>query len=773
MNIEFCMQPMIKRFLWVLLLTLGLQTSWAYSTGGPIGNAGDAWQQPVIGYGLGGDLNAPKNLGEEYRRNTPVMYYAFDAAFLDDGAFGLQGASSVDAAFAILNSLTNVDTYSKQLNEFSLETRNINYQAQALGLFDLKSETLGLMMEQLGLADPVRYTWTLHDRLHVGPVGCPVGMEYLVVQRNYDYISSPLNQIQYSAYVNDTLYSYQIVEACTGPPPLALAVPFSVDPLADTYSPVASFISGSIYWGDYYTGLTRDDVAGLRYLLSTNNINWETPSANALLIQTNTSFPILFPVSNTNSGGFVIGGIAYGTSSYGNLLTFAKTNNLAAVQAAYPGLQATLVSSYNAIVTVTNIISYFTNYIGEAIGAPPHLITRKIPTQTFVTYYYYTFDNIITNIYSATTTSKLQTITVAPLNGAPVGSPLATNVTTKTVKSNVPSGEFFILPPQSPCGLDIINSLVFTNYTTNIITSTTATNGTTGTNSANSYSQIMVTPSIAHVYNINPVTCSTADAITGLYRGIGNIKFIRADFDSLLGQTWRPVTNDYSMVLITTNSKPATQFFRRIVTQPDFLFTAQDLATSPSDNIIGSALGARSLSFDQINAGNGLAGPGTINTPQVITYNKVGPTYFNSFGDVMDGTPFFTETPGGDLSDLYYATYFVWASFDGSTNAPILYPNGTSIENLQNQILIQITPTSLVDGTAGFAYVPVTFTATGGAFSPPFTWSASGLPDGLTVSPGGTLSGAPTQVGTFDFTLQLQDSLGRTVQWTYTITINP
>ena len=33
----------------------------------------------------------------------------------------------------------------------------MNYQAQALGLFDLKSWTLGVMMEQMGLADPVRY----------------------------------------------------------------------------------------------------------------------------------------------------------------------------------------------------------------------------------------------------------------------------------------------------------------------------------------------------------------------------------------------------------------------------------------------------------------------------------------------------------------------------------------------------------------------------------------------------------------------------------------
>src|SRR5689334_13688386 len=158
------MQQMIKRILAVFLLASGSQTSWAYSYGGPMGNGGDDWQQPIIGYGLPGDLHAPKDTVEGYRRNTPAMYDALDANFLE--YFGPEGATSVDGAYAILNALTNVDKYSKQLSEFPLESRNVNYQAQALGLFDLKSETLGLMMEQLGLADPVRYTWTLHDRLH-------------------------------------------------------------------------------------------------------------------------------------------------------------------------------------------------------------------------------------------------------------------------------------------------------------------------------------------------------------------------------------------------------------------------------------------------------------------------------------------------------------------------------------------------------------------------------------------------------------------------------
>jgi len=58
----------------------------------------------------------PKNLGEEYRRNTPVVYYSFDANFLD--FFGSNGVAAIDSAVAIINSLTNVSQYSEDLAEF-------------------------------------------------------------------------------------------------------------------------------------------------------------------------------------------------------------------------------------------------------------------------------------------------------------------------------------------------------------------------------------------------------------------------------------------------------------------------------------------------------------------------------------------------------------------------------------------------------------------------------------------------------------------------------
>ncbi len=77
------MRHLKKIILLAGVLVFGLTRSvWAFSLGGPIGNGGDAWQVPVIGYGLPGDQNAPKNIGEGFRHNTSTMYFAVDANFV-------------------------------------------------------------------------------------------------------------------------------------------------------------------------------------------------------------------------------------------------------------------------------------------------------------------------------------------------------------------------------------------------------------------------------------------------------------------------------------------------------------------------------------------------------------------------------------------------------------------------------------------------------------------------------------------------------------------
>lgn len=782
-----CMQQINKSILWVFLLASSLQVSWAFSLAGPVGNGGDSWQVQNIGYGPPSDLVAPKNLGEGYRRNIPVMYYTYDANFYD--YFGAEGAASVDAAFAILNSLTNVDQYSSQLSEFPLSARQFNYQAQALQLYDLKSSTLSLMLEQLGLAGSVQYIWTLHWRILPPGGQCPQDEQYWVVQRNFDYFSTPLNQLQYSPYINNTLYNYFIIEVCQNSPVLAQTIPFSDDPLASTRLPVASMSAG---FGGYFTGLSRDDMAGLRYLLRTNNINWESaPSGSVLeLITTNTALPQSFPpsgfafTSSTNATGtnafgfYYFSGDTNGGYGYGDLaafLGFISTNDQAAVQAAYPGVIVSSVTSSNVLATNRTYSYSYTIPKGSSYGADPVLTVTTNYNYYFQPYYTYRFYNVFTN-HVYTNTAKLVNVTVGPAIGSPYGSPVTTNTT--TTYTNVFGGDFFVLPPfqTNVCPLDIIGStsnlLVYTNYLTvtdtNFVTSTNTVNLSNTTYSLNYFTN--------YTFSINPVTCSEPDTnAPGLYQGIGNIKFVRADYDSLLSQYFQPITNYYTMVMVT-NSQAVRQTFRRVVTTPDFLFSAEDILV-PIGSTVANEVYDRNLNFDESFTLPNLAGPGTIIPSTRIAFNKVGPVFFNSPSTGMDGTPYFDQSPLGML-DPFYSDYFVWGSYDGTTNAPIVFPNGTSIDNLENQVLIQVSPTSpLPDGSVDVTYYPppyqIKFTATGGAFTQPYTWSATNLPGGLMLSTDGTLSGTPTQAGTFDFTLKLTDAVGRSVQWLYTITIQP
>jgi len=763
----------------LLLLALGLQGARAFSLAGPIGNGlaghGDTWQTAVIGYGLGGDIVAPKNIGEEYRRNIPVLFYSYNANFLD--FFGSNGVAAVDSAFAIVNNaFTNnptgrtngLDGYSADLREFPDTAQSLNFDAQALGLTDLKSTTMFLLMEQLGLADPDRYVWTLHDRILNAIPGakCPLDELYLVVQRNYDVVNSPLNQIQYSSFINDTLYTYDIEEACTGPNPLALTFPFSVDPFDQVDTALASF---GLNTGGFYTGLTRDDVGGLRYLLTTNNINFETSGTGSLLM--NPGAEELLTSENLS-----------------DLLPFASTNDPALLPGLFPGLIVTGSSNSFTVVCAPNVVSYFTNKNGEPVGSAPSFVVvtnglNCVPQELFAD----TFANVITNgnltnnpgiildnanvhfSFFTNTPAVLQTVTIVPKNGQPFPAPLVTKTTSKNITlTNTVSGEFLVIPP-GDCGLEIVSTLL-TNVvaTTNFIT--TATNISTTTTNGNGLvgSVGIVTLFTNHTFVVRPIVC--AGTGTGLYEGIEKVQFVRADFDSLLGQFFQPITTNYTMTAIT-NSQTQVQRFQRVVTAPDILLTADD-QTSPNDPVPHPLFGVsdvtRDIAFDQGNILFDEAGPGVINQPTTISFNKVGDVFENG------SLALFALTTNSFLSELTSAPLLAWGSFDDSTNDPVVYPNGTSIANLENEVLIQVSPTSLPDAAAG-AFYTQTFSATGGAFSQPFSWSAGGLPPGLSMTTNpdgtGTLSGTPTESGTFDITIELTDSLSRSVQWNYTINI--
>jgi len=288
-----------------------------------LGLINEPYQVPVIGYNLPGDIGAPKNIGEEYRWNFPNMFYACDSTFLD--YFGSNGVYAIDQAAAIFNDLTNFSSYSRELDEFPLEGMRINRRAEQLHLFDLKTFTVNVMLEELGLAEADRWIWALHGRQTQPGLACPF-MIYEVIKRNFDPVTW-----EPTSYLNGTLYTYLIIEFCTGPNPLADAYEFTVDPNAQNTLPLTS-IFGVARYGSYVTGLTRDDVGGLRYLLVTNNINWERPSADSVEFVTNRNASLII------------------SSNLSLLFAESLTNDAATLQTLFPGLPVSSSTNFFSIV---------------------------------------------------------------------------------------------------------------------------------------------------------------------------------------------------------------------------------------------------------------------------------------------------------------------------------------------------------------------------------------------------------------------------------------
>jgi len=430
--------------------------------------------------------------------------------------------------------------------------------------------------------------------------------------------------------------------------------------------------------------------------------------------------------------------------------------------------------------TITNqqytFIEYlsYTNYTYSIRpgSCEPALGSSTNFSTNIVKQYSYYFGNIITNHYYTNGTVTVVTTNIAMLTNGLVG--MLTNVVATNVFHNGIGGDFYIIPPNF-CDFTILSTQLDTVVTTTNIFSATIAPGITDFGEV--YTVTTYSSFTNSIFLVQPSTCDTAPAPAALRQGIGRAGFIRANFDSLVGQFFQPLTNYYTMVMVT-NGQRVTEYYRRVVTQPDFLLQAADRTSGPNDSVHPFTGGvSRNVNFDQSQILNGLAGPGTITPRTVITYEKVGNVYANGSQNLFStGTNAFLNqgTQGSFFGSSNNLSIFAWASFDGSTNTPVVYPNGTSIADLVNQIYLQVSPTTVPEGTKGVAYSPVAFTATGG--QPPYTWAAPGLSSlvpGLSFNAAtATLSGTPSAAGTFNFTVQLTDAVNRVVNLNYSITIH-
>lgn len=84
---------------------------------------------------------------------------------------------------------------------------------------------------------------------------------------------------------------------------------------------------------------------------------------------------------------------------------------------------------------------------------------------------------------------------------------------------------------------------------------------------------------------------------------------------------------------------------------------------------------------------------------------------------------------------------------------------------------LTISPGSLPNGNTGVVYSQ-SLSQTGALGTPTFTVISGALPTGLTLSGAGAITGTPTAIGTYNFTVQVSDASGCTGTQAYSITIS-
>ena len=280
------MKFLSKKLAAVALAAFMPTASQAFTLVGPVA----PWMTADLGYLQAGDIGGPVTPGEQYRVNQPVLVYGFDQTFVE--FFGQPGIQAVEAAMQILNDLPPATELNP--SDYPVTTARINHTARRLRLVDLKSRVLAEVVAQLGLSSPERYTWTLRK------VNRPndVVRNFLTLRRNYDPFT-----ILPSSFVNETLYTYRI--GLIGDDEWD-ATEISLDPNEPNMSVAGYAASGGLVddrvarimnsLGVFLTGLTRDDVGGLRFLYHPGTVAVET-------LPTGATAKSISPVEVISSGG--------------------------------------------------------------------------------------------------------------------------------------------------------------------------------------------------------------------------------------------------------------------------------------------------------------------------------------------------------------------------------------------------------------------------------------------------------------------------------------
>lgn len=247
------------------------------------------------------------------------------------------------------------------------------------------------------------------------------------------------------------------------------------------------------------------------------------------------------------------------------------------------------------------------------------------------------------------------------------------------------------------------------------------------------------------------LSLNTSGLISGTPTAAGTSTFTAQVTDSASGTAQRA----FSIVVTTGGAPLDSQFVSQTVPatlQPGQSFNANlKFLNTGTQTWGGSAFWLVSQNPPQnlIWGGNGVS----LSSYSIVPGQQLDVTF----------TAFAPSTPGTyDFQWQLYENGGV--GFFGQMSADLKIQVGNS--------LVITTGSSLPGGTTGAGYTQ-TLNASGG--TAPYSWSVpaggGSLPGGLSLSSGGVISGTPNSTGTFNFTVQVNDSASGSAQKTFSITI--
>jgi hypothetical protein len=270
-------------------------------------------------------MGRPTPVKEFYRWNYPELTYAFDSTFIR--YFGHNGMAAVSNAFSVLNDFfeptdlayTNGVSSMNLITEFDqhFSTWEFNPSANINSVTDIESITLGMLVNHLGLGNPHRYCFVIHDVINYNAANGTGTFQ--VIMRNFDpYTYQP------TSVVNGVTHSYWLYNDSPGNTAAITiwdAVEYTVGS-DNQYGAIAAirdvinfggmawpsvaptvFRTPGVFFRPDYSGnlpappnvgskirdqsrhtLTFDDAGGLKYLYRTNNVVFEALDASVTLV---------------------------------------------------------------------------------------------------------------------------------------------------------------------------------------------------------------------------------------------------------------------------------------------------------------------------------------------------------------------------------------------------------------------------------------------------------------------------------------------------------